>query len=130
MMTQFKKLVSDRPYIVAGLIFLSLAIIGVRLFGWWQDELELLLILYFIAIVGIRLDEISRKLGTINAGAKPDPDENGTVIAKLNEIAHSLKVLNHYLAKLTAAQQKQTRRQPANHNPQQKLPTEDKDANS
>ena len=130
MMTKFKTLVSDRPYLVAGLIFLALAIIGVRSFGWWQDELELLLILYFIAIVGIRLDEISRKLGAINAAAKPDPEDNGTIIAKLNEIAHSLKVLNHYLAKLTAAQQKQTLRPTAKKNPQQKLPTEDQDANS
>ena len=72
-MTKIKRIISDRPYVVAGIIFLALAIIGVRFFGWWQNELELLLILYFIAIVGIRLDEISRKLGTISAAAKPDP---------------------------------------------------------
>ena len=124
---KIKQVVSDRPYIVAGVIFLALAIIGVRLFGWGQNELELLLILYFIAIVGIRLDEISRKLGTISAAAKPDPGENGTVIAKLNEIAHSLKVLNHYLAKLTAAQQKHPPRPVVKNNPQQQLPTEKED---
>jgi hypothetical protein len=102
-MTRFKEWIYNRPYAVAGVIFLALAIIGVKMFGWWQNELELLLILYFIAIVGIRLDEISRKIGTISAAAKPDPDQDGTILAKLNEIAQSLKVLNHYLAKLTAA---------------------------
>ena len=107
-MTRFKEWIYDRPYVVAGVIFLALAIIGVKMFGWWQNELELLLILYVIAIVGIRLDEISRKIGTISAAARPDPDENGTILAKLNEIAHSLKVLNHFLAKLTAAQQTRT----------------------
>jgi hypothetical protein len=129
-MTKIKRMIFDRPYIVAGIIFLAMAIIGEGLYDWWQDELELLLILYFIAIVGIRLDEISRKLGSISAAAKPDLEENGTVIAKLNEIAHSLKVLNHYLAKLTAAQQKQAPRPAAKNNPQQKLPTGDKDATS
>ena len=126
-MTQFNRWISDRPYAVAGFIFLALAIVGVKLFGWWQDELELLLILYVIAIVGIRLDEISRKIGTISASVKPDPDENGTILAKLNEIAHSLKVINHYLAKLTAAQPTKTPPPAAKHNPQQKLPTEKED---
>jgi hypothetical protein len=75
----------------------------VKLFGWWRHELELLLLLYVIAILGIRLDEISRKIGDIHAAAKPAPRDDGTILAKLEEIAHSLKVLNHHLAKLTAA---------------------------
>lgn len=102
-MNRIKEWITDRPYAIAGLVFLGLAIIGVGWFGWWQDELELLLLLYVIAIIGIRLDEISRKIGTLRAAAS-GLDDNGTVLAKLNEIAHSLKVLNHYLAKLTATQ--------------------------
>lgn len=128
-MSRIKEWIAARPHTVAGLVFLGLAIIGVRLFGWWQDELELLLLLYVIVIIGIRLDEISRKIGTLSAAA-PAPDENGTVLSKLTEIAHSLKVLNHYLAKLAAAQQTKTPPPAARKNPQQKLPTEDEGPNA
>lgn len=123
-MTKIRQWFTDRPYAVAGFIFLGLAIIGVRLLGWWQDELKLLLLLYVLAILGIRLDEISRKLGTLESAAAPDIPETGTILDKLDEIAHSLKVLNHRLAKLTAVRQVTTRPPAVKKNPQQKLPTE------
>ena len=109
-MRKFLHWIGNRPYVIAGLIFLALAVIGVRMFGWWKEELGLLLILYVIAIVGIRLDEISRKLGNGTAGTNPKRGEAATILAKLDEISHSLKVLNHYLAKLTAP--KNTRPRP------------------
>jgi hypothetical protein len=102
-MKRIKESIAGRPYVATGLVFLGLAIVGVNLFGWYRHELELLLLLYVIAILGIRLDEISRKIGAIQAAAENAPQEDGTILAKLDEIAHSLKVLNHYLAKLTAA---------------------------
>lgn len=126
-MTKIKEWITDRPYAVAGGIFLGLAIIGVNLLGWWQDELEVLLIVYVIVIVGIRLDDISRKIGNSKTPAATQTDETQTILAKLDEIAHALKVLNHQLAKLTAAPKKQAPSADSKKNPQQKLPTENND---
>lgn len=125
-MSKIREWMTDRPYAVAGFIFLGLAIVGVRIFGWWQDELKLLLLVYVLVVLGIRLDDISRKLGTLESAAAPDAPETGTILAKLDEIAHSLKVLNHHLAKLTTARRSSARPPAATKNPQQKLPTEDK----
>ena len=126
-MTKIRQWMTDRPYAVAGFIFLGLAIIGVRVLGWWQDELKLLLLIYVLVVLGIRLDEISRKLGTLESAVSPDAPETGTILAKLDEIAHSLKVLNHHLAKLTKTRRSSVRPPAATKNPQQKLPTENND---
>jgi hypothetical protein len=104
-MKWIKESMAARPYVATGLVFLGLAVAGVNFFGWWRHEIELLLLLYVIVMLGIRLDDISRKIGAIHAAAKPAPQDDGTILAKLEEIAHSLKVLNYYLAKLTAARQ-------------------------
>jgi hypothetical protein len=101
-MKWIKESMAAKAYVATGLVFFGLAVVGVNFFGWWRHEIELLLLLYVIVMLGIRLDDISRKIG---AAAKPAPHDDGTILAKLEEIAHSLKVLNHYLAKLTAARQ-------------------------
>ena len=129
-MTKIKEWIADRPYAVAGGIFLGLAIIGVKFLGWWQDELELLLILYVIVILGIRLDDISRKIGNPKTPAAPQPEETETIMAKLDEIVNSLKLLNHQLAKLTMTRQRPAPAADSKKNPQQKLPTETNDPNT
>jgi len=78
-------------------------------------------------IVGIRLDDISRKIGNSKTPAATQTDETQTILAKLDEIAHALKVINHQLAKLTAAPKKQAPSADSKKNPQQKLPTENND---
>ena len=83
-MTKIKLWIIERPYTVAGVIFLALAFIGVSLFGWWKDELRLLLILYIVAILGIRLDEIARKIGIAEQSHNPHSDQTGTILSKLD----------------------------------------------
>ena len=59
------KLVND-PYIATSLVFFILLIAGVFLFGWGERNFAYTLLLYFIVILGIRLDDITRQLAAAN----------------------------------------------------------------
>lgn len=54
------------PYAAVGGLFLGLALAGVLFFGWGELRLAFLLIVYCVLIIGFRLDEIARRLDTID----------------------------------------------------------------
>ena len=95
-----KKWITDRPYLVTSAIFLVIMIIGWQILYWQAEDFTFLLLLYFIVTLGIRLDDISRKLGSgagnPNAGSA-DPD---SIISQLNDIKDSLRAINSTLNKL------------------------------
>ncbi|MEE4609073.1 MAG: hypothetical protein V2L15_09305 [Desulfobacteraceae bacterium] len=51
---------------LAGALFVALGIGGVLFFGWRELRLAFLLLIYFLLIIGFRLDEISRQLAAID----------------------------------------------------------------
>lgn len=51
---------------LAGGLFVALGIAGVLFFGWRELRLAFLLLIYFLLIIGFRLDEISRQLAAID----------------------------------------------------------------
>ena len=95
-----KKWITDRPYLVTSAIFLVIMIIGWLVLYWQAEDFTFLLLLYFIVTLGIRLDDISRKLGSgarnPDAGSA-DPD---AIISQLNDIKASLGAINATLNKL------------------------------
>ncbi len=101
-----KNWIIDRPYIFTSIIFLIIMIFGWRFLYWQEEDFAFLLLLYFIVTLGIRLDDISRKIG---GGAVQLPHSNGekdTIVRQLNDIRVSLLAINSTLNKLLEAMEK------------------------
>ena len=85
-----KKWFIDRPYVSTSIIFLIVIIFGWRFLYWQEENFAFILLLYFMVTLGIRLDDISRKIG---GGAVRLPHSSGekeNVIRQLNDIRVSL----------------------------------------
>jgi hypothetical protein len=101
-----KKWIIDRPYTFTSIIFLIVMIFGWRVLYWQEENFAFLLLLYFIVTLGIRLDDISRKIG---GGSVKLPHSNGekeTLVQQLNDIRISLLAINGTLNKLLKAIEK------------------------
>jgi hypothetical protein len=94
-----KKWIIDRPYIFTSVIFLIVVIFGWRFLYWQEENFAFLLLLYFIVTLGIRLDDISRKIGGGAVKLPHSRDEKETIVRQLNDIRMSLISLNVTLTK-------------------------------
>ena len=95
-----KQWIANRPYLVTSAIFLVIMIIGWRVLYWQAKDFTFLLLLYFIVTLGIRLDDIARKIGS-GAGKIPAGSvDRDSVISQLNDIKASLGDINATLNKL------------------------------
>jgi hypothetical protein len=56
-----------KPYALTGGVFLVMAIFGIWYLQWGEVALSFLLLLFFIVILGIRLDDISRQIEITNS---------------------------------------------------------------
>ncbi len=95
-----KKWITDHPYLVTSAIFLILMIIGWQVLYWQDEDFTFLLLLYFIVTLGIRLDDISRKIGSGAGQAAAGSMDKESVISQLNDIKASLATINGTLNKL------------------------------
>jgi hypothetical protein len=95
-----KKWVTDHPYIFVSAVFLIIIGIGWRYLHWREDNFAFLLLLYLIVILGVRMDDISRKIGRSTNRFSQDLGEKETVISQLNDIKSSLLKLNATLTKM------------------------------
>jgi hypothetical protein len=97
-----KNWITDRPYLVTSAIFLVIMIIGWQILYWQAEDFTFLLLLYLIVTLGIRLDDISRKIGS-DAGQSPaGAADRQSIISQLNDIKASLATINATLNKLLA----------------------------
>ena len=95
-----KKWITDYPYFWTSMIFLVLMIIGWQVLYWQAENFAFLLLLYFIVTLGIRLDDISRKLGGGVGNPRAGSGETENLISQLNDIKVSIRALNVTLNKL------------------------------
>ena len=95
-----KKWITDHPYLVTSAIFLILMIIGWQVLYWQDEDFTFLLLLYFIVTLGIRLDDISRKIGGGAGKLSAGSMDKESVISQLNDIKASLVTINVTLNKL------------------------------
>ncbi len=95
-----KKWIIDRPYIFTSIIFLIVMAFGWRFLYWQEENFAFLLLLYFIVTLGIRLDDISRKIGGGAVRLPHSSGEKDTIVRQLNDIRVSLLALNDTLNKL------------------------------
>jgi hypothetical protein len=95
-----KKWIIDRPYIFTSIIFLIILIFGWRFLYWQEEDYAFLLLLYFIVTLGIRLDDISHKIGGGAVKLTRSSGEGDTIVRQLNDIRVSLVTINATLIKL------------------------------
>ena len=107
MMDKIKKWVVDHPYFLTSAVFLVILFVGWRVLYWRQENFALMLLLYFIVTLGIRLDDISRKLGGGVGNPGTGSGENENLISQLNDIKVSIRTLNATLNKLVDKTEKE-----------------------
>ena len=95
-----KQWIANRPYLVTSAIFLVIMIIGWRVLYWQAKDFTFLLLLYFIVTLGIRLDDISRKLGSGAGNPTAGSADRDSIICQLDDIKASLIDINATLNKL------------------------------
>ena len=94
MMDKIKKWVADHPYFLTSAVFLVILFVGWRVLYWRQENFALMLLLYFIVTLGIRLDDISRKIGTHTSTTATNPGSQESLMHQLNDIKHALRARN------------------------------------
>jgi hypothetical protein len=100
MIYKIQKWVVDHPYFLTSVVFLLILLVGWRVLYWRQESFAFILLLYFIVTLGIRLDDISRKIGTRTSAAAHNPDSQESLMHQLNDIKHALLAINATLNRI------------------------------
>jgi cytochrome b561 len=100
MMDKIKKWVVDHPYFLTSAVFLVILFVGWRVLYWRQENFALMLLLYFIVTLGIRLDDISRKIGIRTSTTTNNPGSQESLMHQLNDIKHALLAINATLNRI------------------------------
>ena len=95
-----KKWLNDHPYLLTSAIFIIIVIFGWQFLYWRWENFALLLLLYFMVTLGIRLDDISKKIGFLSRPSSPNYAEEDSIIGQLNEIKSAVNSVNTTLRKL------------------------------
>ena len=101
-----KKWITDYPYFWTSMIFLIIMIVGWQVLYWQAENYAFLLLLYFIVTLGIRLDDIARKIGGGVGTPRAGSGENENLSRQLNDIKVSIRDLNVTLKKMVEISQK------------------------
>ena len=100
MISKIKKWIIDHPYFLTSAVFLVVLYVGWRVLYWREETFGFILLLYFIVTLGIRLDDISRKIGSKVVGAADNPNSNASLMHELNDIKRILLRINTTLNKI------------------------------
>lgn len=95
-----KNWISDHPYFWTSLVFLGIILIGWQMLYWRAETFMFILLMYFIVTLGIRLDDISRKIGGGAGNPHAGSADRENLISQLNDIKVSIRALNATLNKL------------------------------
>lgn len=101
-----KNWITEHPYFCTSIIFLIVMVVGWQVLYWRAENFMFLLLLYFIVTLGIRLDDISRKIGSGVERAESGFKERESIISQLHDIKITLLRLNTTLNKLLTAADK------------------------
>jgi len=101
-----KNWITDHPYFCTSIVFLIIMLVGWQLLYWNAENFMFLLLLFFIVTLGIRLDDISRKIGGGFGKPAAGSGRNENLIGQLNDIQRSIRSLNATMLKLVEKTQK------------------------
>ncbi|MGD2186539.1 MAG: hypothetical protein PVI71_10445 [Desulfobacterales bacterium] len=100
MLAKIKKWIVNHPYFLTSAVFLVILYVGWRVLYWREENFAFILLLYFIVTLGIRLDDISRKIGTRTETASNNPDTKESLMHQLNDIKHALLAIHATLNRI------------------------------
>ena len=100
MLGKIKKWISGHPYFITSVVFLIILFVGWRVLYWREENFAFILLLYFIVTLGVRLDDISRKIGTHMSTAASNPGSKESLMHQLNDIKHALLAVNATLNRI------------------------------
>lgn len=100
MIEKIKNWIVNHPYFLTSAVFLVILYVGWQVLYWREENFAFILLLYFIVTLGIRLDDISRKMGTRPSTAANNPDSKASLMHELNDIKHSLLAINATLNRI------------------------------
>ena len=89
-----KNWITDHPYFWTSIVFLIIMVVGWQVLYWRPENFMFLLLLYFIVTLGIRLDDISRKIGGGVGNPHAGSTDNENLISQLNDLKISVRALN------------------------------------
>jgi hypothetical protein len=107
MLNKAKKWISGHPYFITSIVFLIILFVGWRVLYWREENFAFILLLYFIVTLGIRLDDISRKIGTRTGTSAQNPDDRETLMNQLNDIKYTLLSINAALNRILEKTEKE-----------------------
>ena len=107
MLEKIKKWIVNHPYLLTSVVFLVILYVGWQVLYWREENFAFILLLYFIVTLGIRLDDISRKIGIRSGASSSNPDERETLMNQLNDIKHALLAVNATLNRILEKTEKQ-----------------------
>jgi len=96
----------EHPYFSTSVVFVIIIILGWQFLYWQWENFAFLLLLYFIVTLGIRLDDISRKIGFISNKPSHSSGEKESIIRQLNDIRFSIRSLDATLKKIVESADK------------------------
>ena len=106
MIDKIKQWIVDHPYFLTSAVFLAILFVGWRVLYWREENFAFILLLYFIVTLGIRLDDISRKIGTRTSTTTNNPDNKESLMHQLYDIKHALLVMNATLNRILEKNEK------------------------
>lgn len=95
-----KKWLIEHPYFSTSMIFLIIMIIGWQVLYWPKSYFGFLLLVYFIVTLGIRLDDISKKIGCGLERSSSAYFPGDTIVNQLNDIRSTLRSVDATLKQL------------------------------
>jgi len=107
MIEKLRQWVVDHPYFVASAVFLVILFLGWQVLYWREENFAFILLLYFIVTLGIRLDDISRKIGTRSSSGSDTSDSKESLIHQLKDIKLALLAVNATLNRILEKTEKQ-----------------------
>jgi hypothetical protein len=100
MIAKIKKWIFGHPYFTTSVVFLIIMYFGFQVLNWQEENFAFILLLYLLVTLGIRLDDISRKIGTRAAKAPQNPADKESIMTQLNDIKHALLSINATLSRI------------------------------
>jgi len=117
MFNRLQKWITSHPYLFTSITFLTIIVFGWLRLYWRKEDFAFALLLFFIVTIGIRLDDISRKLGQIRDKNSQPSADNLIVTDQLLKIASTLKNIEKLLVLVV---KKLDQKKPARRNPVKK----------